>query len=138
MPSGFLQWKTLTGLFLSCERGPLQSRTGLFVAFLATVQQQLAIGLGQRQAEGDVRRRQGRPGPGGDDTGSSDDDDEEANGGDEGGPCPLGLPLVEELLPDSFLRRQFGGFFEMLHDAGPQVPLVLAKQVRDLALRGCC
>lgn len=117
------------GLFLSCEQGPLRSHTGLFVAFLAAVQQQLAIGLGPQHKQKQKQRRRGQQQLGDDGASSSDDDEGGAEGGDPGGPCPLGLPLVEELLPDSFLRRQFGGFFEMLHDAGAQVPPALAKQV---------
>jgi len=125
----------LIGLFLSCERGPLQTHTGLFVAFLAAAQQQLSIGLGQQRQKqqqhsaggGGRSKRRGIIGEEGDGESSNEGDDEEL-----GGACPLGVPFVEELLPDSFLRKQFGGFFEMLQDAGGQVPPVLGQQADRL------
>jgi hypothetical protein len=122
------------GLFLGCERGPLATHTGLFAAFLAAVRHQLDVGLGP-----------GAPGDARSDGDASDDEGGGGGGGGEGGggfgPCPLGLPLVEELLPDSFLRRQFGAFLEVLHDAGPRAPAPLAQQARGAAHWGppwCC
>lgn len=126
---GFLQWKALLGLMLSCEQGALHTQTRLFVAFLAVVRQQLAFGLRQ------TRQQLAGDNPAGSRTGSDDGDDAEDEGGVEGvfgGSCPLGIPLVEELLPDSFLRRQFGAFFEVLHDAGGQVPAPLMQQASQL------
>ncbi len=116
------------GLFLSCERGPLESHTGLFVAFLAAVQQQLGLGLGRKAAKGGGGSR-----PPKHTCSSCSDPGNSSDGEDEGdaGACPLGLPLVDELLPDSFLRRQFGGFFGMLHEAGGKVPPSLAHQVSN-------
>ena len=34
------------------------------------------------------------------------------------GEAPFGLPMIEELLPDSFLRKAFGRFFQMLQVRG--------------------
>lgn len=122
-----MQWKALLGLMLGCESGPLKSHSGLYVAFLGVLQQQLAIGLPQQQA----RQHQQQPGGQRDEGGHSDEGDSGDDGGFgvQDGPCPLGLPFVEELLPDSFLRRQFGSFFEMLHESGNEVPPPLAQQV---------
>jgi hypothetical protein len=130
VPAGFLQWKALVGLFLDCQRGPLLSHTGLFVAFLATVQQQLSAGLGLQQKP--QRRQQRRRGGIGEGEGSSSDDteDEGDRGASSEGGGALGLPLVEELLPDSFLRRQFGAFLEALHEEGTGSPPALTQQVR--------
>lgn len=124
------------GLFLGCERGPLQSATGLWVAFLAAVRAQLAAGLPSKEgcgggSGGDQPRARGgrrRHGSAGEEGGSGSSSDEDGGGGG----CPLGLPLVEALLPDSFLRAQFGSFLEMLHDAGAAVPPQLASQAAQL------
>ncbi|KAI8464490.1 MAG: AAR2-domain-containing protein [Monoraphidium minutum] len=127
---GVGQWKALMGLFLGCERGPLASHTGLFVAFLGAAAAQLAAGLGsgeRRQAQQQWQRRRG---DGEEGSGSGSDDEDGGDGG--GGPTPLGLPLVEELLPDSFLRRQFGAFFGMLEDSGGDVPPPLAQKALAL------
>lgn len=43
---------------------------------------------------------------------------------------PLGEPLVDELLQDSFLRRLTGQFFQMLHEERTHVRPELAEQVR--------
>lgn len=45
-------------------------------------------------------------------------------------PQPLGEPLVDELLQDSFLRRLSTQFFQMLHEERTQVIPSLAEQVR--------
>lgn len=38
---------------------------------------------------------------------------------------PLGLPMTEELLADSFLKCLFARFFDCLHSAGGRVPPAL-------------
>jgi hypothetical protein len=98
----------------------------MYVAFLGVVRQQLALGLGQL---GGGPKGRGGGGNGNDDSSGSGSDDDEEGGAAGDGACPLGLPFVEELLPDSFLRRQFGSFFEMLHDAGGATPPQLVQQV---------
>ena len=128
-PAAFLQWKALLGLLLCCERAPLQTSTGMYVAFLGVVRQQLALGLGQSGSNagggsGGERRAGG--------SSSDGSKGEAASCGTDAGACPLGLPLVEELLPDSFLRRQFASFFLMLHEGGCAVPTQLVVQVRLL------
>jgi hypothetical protein len=47
---------------------------------------------------------------------------------------PLGAPLVDELLGDSFLRRITAQFFQMLHDERLRVAPQLAEQVDLLFL----
>lgn len=131
--SGFLQWKALLGLFFSCERAPLQAHTGLYVALLRTLRQQLAIGLGNQSAGAAGASGSRRDVSG---SGSASSDDDEGAGGtgadEDGGACPLGLPLVEELLPDSFLRRRFSVFFELLQEARDgSVPPALAHEVES-------
>jgi hypothetical protein len=43
--------------------------------------------------------------------------------------APLGAPLVDELLQDSFLRRITTQFFQMLHEERPAVGRELGEQV---------
>ncbi len=50
---------------------------------------------------------------------------------------PLGEPLVDELLQDSFLRRIATQFFQMLHEERAQVKPELAEQARETRLHGC-
>jgi len=47
-----------------------------------------------------------------------------------GPPGPLGLPLAEELLADSFLRRLFGRFFEAAAEAGAAAAPIQARARR--------
>jgi hypothetical protein len=112
-----MQWKQLLVLLLGCVSGPLESHTSLFVAFLATLTAQLQLGFGLGS------------------TGSNDSHQPAAaaeSGGGEGadvGAALLGGGLVEELLPDSFLKQAFRGFFEMLSESGADVPAELLTQV---------
>ncbi|KAI3424879.1 hypothetical protein D9Q98_008263 [Chlorella vulgaris] len=48
-------------------------------------------------------------------------------------PQPLGEPLVDELLQDSFLRRLSTQFFQMLHEERTQVIPSLAEQARAVS-----
>ena len=43
---------------------------------------------------------------------------------------PLGAPMVDELLQDSFLKRISGQFFQMLHEERAHVAPELAQQAR--------
>ena len=43
-------------------------------------------------------------------------------GPDAAQPSPLGLPMTDELLADSFLKRLFARFYDSLHTAGGRVP----------------
>ena len=47
-----------------------------------------------------------------------------------GAPGPLGLPVAEELLTDSFLRRLFGRFFEAAAEAGARAAPIQARARR--------
>ncbi|KAF8071287.1 CHX17 [Scenedesmus sp. PABB004] len=104
---GFMQWKQLLVLLLGCSSGPLHTHSALFVEALAALTAQLQLGLGL--------------GGGGDAGG----------GGGTGCEALLGNGLVDELLPDSFLRGAFRGFFELLHESG-DAPAALLAQARVL------
>eukprot|EP00877_Chromochloris_zofingiensis_P000739 jgi/Chrzof1/10666/Cz05g07160.t1 len=95
---GFLQWKALVSLLLSCEEGPLASQQDLFVSFLSVLMTQLQLGLGVPPSGG---------------VGES-------------------VTFVDELLEDSFLKRSFGDFFEMLRDNISQAPSALVSQASQL------
>lgn len=109
---GYLQWKALVALLLACERAALRTHMQLYVQFLRVLLAQLQMGLGAG------------PSAGGGNAASS--------------PAPFGAPFVEELLPDSFLRHSFAGFFEMLRDAQGAVPPALGAAAEQLQgfLRG--
>lgn len=122
-----MQWKQLIVLLLGCVTGPLESHTSLFVAFLAalTAQLQLGFGLGSSGSSGSSRQA-GSAAAAAATTASG------AVGAEEGvdvGAALLGGGLVEELLPDSFLKQTFRGFFEMLQESGGEVPAPLLSQV---------
>lgn len=105
---GFGQWKALLALALGCEAAPLGPRAPFYRRLLAALTAQLALCLGPEPGSGS--------GPG------------------CGVPGPLGLPLAEELLADSFLRRLFWRFFEAVREGGARAaPIqVHARHVR------CC
>ena len=90
------QWKALLMLMLGCEDAALRSHQLAFTELLRVVRIQLQTTLGARAAGGG-----GRP---------------EGGGSGEEAPqeTPFGLPMIEELLPDSFLRKIFGSFFQMM------------------------
>ncbi len=49
--------------------------------------------------------------------------------------APFGIPIIEELLADSFLQQLFAHFFSMLHEEGATVNsklLAASKQVQQL------
>ena len=87
-----LQWKALLMLMLGCENAALHSHQAAFVELMRVLRMQLQAALGT------------------DSKGLS-----KGEGGDlPKGEAPFGLPMIEELLPDSFLRKMFGSFFHML------------------------
>ncbi|KAK9826103.1 hypothetical protein WJX81_003949 [Elliptochloris bilobata] len=96
---GYAQWKALLALALSCEAAPLGSRSQLYRRLLSALACQLALCLGLQSGSG---------------LGSS-------------GAGPLGLPIAEELLADSFLRRLFARFFEAVREGGPRGAPVQAE-----------
>jgi hypothetical protein len=53
-------------------------------------------------------------------------------GGMESQATPLGLPMVEELIEDSFLRSLSRRFFEALEDAAEAVPADLSAVAEEL------
>ena len=89
---GFGQWKALLALALGCEAAPLGPRAPFYRRLLAALMAQLALCLGSEPGSG--------------------------SGSGCGVPGPLGLPLAEELLADSFLRRLFWRFFEAVREGG--------------------
>jgi hypothetical protein len=112
-----MHWKQLLVLLLGCVAGPLESQTSLFVAFLVTLTAQLQLGFGM--GGGSSQQPESAAAAG-----------DAAAGGADVGAALLGAGLVEELLPDSFLKQAFRGFFEMLQESGPEVPAELLMQVR--------
>lgn len=118
--AGYMQWKQLLVLFLGCISGPLDTHTQLFTAFLTTLTAQLQIGFGMgthSSATGTAAVAVGAKAASTADT-------------DVG---MLGAGLVDELLPDSFLKQAFRGFFEVLQESADQAPAGLLAQVRCLA-----
>ena len=93
---GFGQWKALLALALGCEAAPLGPRARLYRRLLHALASQLALCLGPEPGSG---------------LGSG-------SGPGSRAPGPLGLPLAEELLADSFLRRLFMRFFEAMREGG--------------------
>ncbi len=87
-------------LMLGCEDAPLRTHQPAFTELLRVVRCQLHATLGSRPAP-----RAGE-GAGGGGAAAGEAKPEAA--------APFGLPMVEELLPDSFLRKMFGSFFHML------------------------
>ncbi len=104
-PAGFRQWKALLQLWLSCEDAPLASHAAEYVLLLRAVRAQLQQGLG------------GALGGGGGSAAAA------------AGLSPMGVPLVEELLPDSFLRHSFGLLLELLQECQAQVSRELWAEV---------
>ena len=93
-----LQWKSILMLMLGCEEAALHSHPAAFTELLRVVRLQLQATLGD----------------GGPPTGSGGKKEHGGEADVEPGQAPFGIPLVEELLPDSFLRKMFGSFFQML------------------------
>lgn len=113
LATGYMHWKQLLVLLLGCVTGPLESHTSLFVAFLAAATAQLQLGLGSCGSSS-TGREQGAA----------------AAGSGEGvGAALFGEGLVEELLPDSFLKHSFRSFFEMLQESGAEAPAQILAQV---------
>lgn len=80
-------------LMLGCESAALHSHQAAFVELMRVLRMQLQAALGSDS--------KGLP-------------NGEAAGDHPKGEAPFGLPMIEELLPDSFLRKMFGSFFHML------------------------
>lgn len=131
-PAGYMQWKQLLVLLLGCVTGPLERHTSLFVAFLAAVTAQLRFGLSIPSGSGGSGSNGSRPpGPPGSNAAGPEagPGSEESGPGIDAGVALLGAGLVEELLPDSFLRQAFRGFFEMVQESAAEVPAPLLAQV---------
>lgn len=127
--AGFMQWKQLLVLLLGCIAGPLETHTELFTAFLTAVTAQLQLGLA---ISGSSSSR---------DVASSGAEavaaGEAGSSSSAAGYSLLGVGgLVDELLPDSFLRAAFRGFFEVLQESNEQAPAALLAQVGGLGAGG--
>ena len=103
-------------LMLGCEEAALHSHPAAFTELLRVVRLQLQATLGD-----------GGPPMGG---GGRKEPPGEADV--EPGQAPFGIPLVEELLPDSFLRKMFGSFFQMLQVGMDEWGSNLIKSVFDI------
>jgi hypothetical protein len=119
--AGYMHWKQLLVLLLGCVSAPLESHTSLFVAILATLTAQLQLGFGLGSSSGSNDSRQPAAAAAAAESGGGE--------GSDVGAALLGGGLVEELLPDSFLKQAFRGFFEMLQESGADVPAELLTQV---------
>lgn len=140
---------------LACDDAPLGPRAALFTAFMRVLRAQLAHSLAP------VRRRRQLAGAGhactsvcvrsrqacGQDLCASVPTPPPATplGPPQGQPVsaqaqPLGAPMVEELLGDSFLKKLSSQFFQMLHEERAAVAPDLAEQVGGWRGRGpaCC
>ncbi|KAG1676959.1 hypothetical protein FOA52_014835 [Chlamydomonas sp. UWO 241] len=116
---GFSQWKSLLTALLSCQHAVLHSHQAVFAALMRALRSQLDASLGPDPKDTGGAGRGGGGGAGA------------AGAGGGGGPqeAPFGVPMVEELLPDSFLRRCFGSFFQMLQENSSEVSGELATEV---------
>lgn len=106
---GFAQWKAIIHLLLGCQDGPLQAHIHFFIRFLQCLHSQLQHSLVQEPV--------------------SQSDSEPALG------APFGIPVIEELLADSFLQQLFAQFFGMLHEEAAAVNIKLlaaSQQVQQL------
>lgn len=103
---GYAQWKALLCLLLSCERAAVRSRPDLFADFVQTLHAQLRHTLAP----------------------------EAPGGGLSSGvqAAPLGTPMVEELLPDSFLHASFAAFFRALYDNDARLSPRMAREAQAL------
>jgi hypothetical protein len=120
-----MQWKQLLVLLLGCTSGPLQTHTRLFTAFLQAVTAQLQLGLGLEQQQQTPPHTSAAATEGA----SSDSQQQDSNASAGFGLAAAG-GLVDELLPDSFLKAAFRGFFEVLQEAGGAAPAALLAEVR--------
>ena len=109
------QWKSLLTLLLGCEDAPLRTHQAAFAKALQVIRAQLSVTLGgsSRSSSGAAAATGAGRGRGG--MGGVEAVEEEEEGQGE---APFGLPMIEELLPDSFLRKAFGRFFQMLQVRG--------------------
>ncbi|DBA72231.1 TPA: hypothetical protein ACH3X2_010623 [Trebouxia sp. C0005] len=106
---GFAQWKAIIHLLLGCQDGPLQTHIHFFIRFLQCLHNQLQHSLVQEP----ISPRDSEPSP----------------------DAPFGIPIIEELLADSFLQQLFAQFFNMLHEEAATVNaklLAASKQVQQL------
>lgn len=110
------QWKSLLTLLLGCEDAPLRTHQAAFAKALQVIRAQLSVTLGgsSRSASGAAAATGAGRGRGGMGGGEAVEEEEEEGQGE----APFGLPMIEELLPDSFLRKAFGRFFQILQVRG--------------------
>lgn len=108
-------------LFLGCIAGPLQKYPQLFVAFLSAVTAQLQFGVGNGSSHKTTAEDRSQP---------------SAFSSSDGDVALLGGGLVDELLPDSFLKGAFRGFFEVLQESGDQASPALSAQVSLCSIEG--
>eukprot|EP00882_Tetradesmus_deserticola_P025722 GHRQ01028280.1.p1 GENE.GHRQ01028280.1~~GHRQ01028280.1.p1 ORF type:complete len:175 (+),score=81.63 GHRQ01028280.1:576-1100(+) len=124
-----MQWKQLLVLLLGCTSGPLLSHTQLFTAFLQAVTAQLQLGLGlQQQPQSPATSGA----TGGVDAGGTGTGGRQCAGSAAGFGLAAAGGLVDELLPDSFLKAAFRAFFEVLQDAGGAAPASLLAEAHVL------
>jgi hypothetical protein len=128
-PAGFMQWKQLLVLLLGCTSGPLERHTQLFAAFLQAITAQLQLGLGLQCPTPTAASATG-PGATGAAAGVGGAGQTQQSESAAGFGLAAAGGLVDELLPDSFLKAAFRGFFEVLQEAGCAAPAALQTEVR--------
>eukprot|EP00195_Chlamydomonas_chlamydogama_P010479 CAMPEP_0202899088 /NCGR_PEP_ID=MMETSP1392-20130828/7417_1 /ASSEMBLY_ACC=CAM_ASM_000868 /TAXON_ID=225041 /ORGANISM="Chlamydomonas chlamydogama, Strain SAG 11-48b" /LENGTH=502 /DNA_ID=CAMNT_0049585185 /DNA_START=78 /DNA_END=1586 /DNA_ORIENTATION=+ len=96
---GFMQWKSLLLMLLGCEHAALHTHQAAFVEVLRVLRAQLAASLSAPAAAAAAAGRS---------AGSAESQQAQLQA------SMFGSTLIEELLPDSFLKKALGGFFEML------------------------
>uniref|UniRef100_A0A383WLT7 AAR2 splicing factor homolog n=1 Tax=Tetradesmus obliquus TaxID=3088 RepID=A0A383WLT7_TETOB len=131
---GFMQWKQLLVLLLGCTSGPLERHPLLFTAFLQAITAQLQFGLGLQTPQQQTPSSSSSAAAGGLNAAgvASLSQQQQQDSTSAGFGLAAAGGLVDELLPDSFLKAAFRGFFEVLQEAGAAAPAPLLAEARVL------
>eukprot|EP00798_Chlamydomonas_sp_ICE-L_P014528 gene14528-20559_t len=117
---GFSQWKSLISLLMGCEEAAIRTHPKGFTHMLYALRIQLASTLGPSSSQGQQPGSTGQDGSG------------DGGGAPTGHAAPFGVPLVEELLPDSFLRKSFAEFFGMMQENSADLSADLQREAQEL------
>lgn len=129
-----MQWKQLLVLLLGCTSGPLERHPLLFTAFLQAITAQLQFGLGLQTPQQQTPSSSSSAAAGGLNAAgvASLSQQQQQDSTSAGFGLAAAGGLVDELLPDSFLKAAFRGFFEVLQEAGAAAPAPLLAEVSAL------
>lgn len=106
---GFMHWRALVTNLLSCEEAALDPvHQGVFAHLMGILKHQVSISI--------------------------PDDAEERGGGEADGDssAAFGLPMMDALLSDSFLKSLLGRFFSMIQSNSPSVQADLRSESQQL------